>query len=357
MKYIACLRVGLNDVNALINIEDHRREYFSPLLDMRGKDSKYLQAFFESWTQSKFFLDVSRVTADAKDEYIVNEDLHNPANAFSTKKEFFARAFDANSKMVPVVSWRDTDEQRQVVQFAMHLSTKYKKTAVRIAANSKPSDASITRLLAILDSIEHPETTTVIFDYGSTRPADLSAGSEFHKMMLRIDGYGLEEICLLSTSFPSDKPQSNTSRMVQCTDPDWQTNAQALEFKTKIIYGDFGATNPAAPMEFINGMVILPFANYYIAPEWWQRRKGGDREFFNYIEIAKEIRRLPGYHHDDYCWANKEIFRISKLPADADAGYGGNGQWNGIKINQHICVVIDQLSSAGKEPDDFEDLI
>jgi len=171
-------------------------------------------------------------------------------------------------------------------------------------------------------------------------------------MMLKIDGYALEGICLLSTSYPADKPPSNTPRMVQCSDPEWQANAQALELRTKKIYGNFGATNPTAPMEFINGMVILPFANYYIAPEWWQRRKGGDREFFNYIEIAKEIRRLPGYHNDGYCWANREIFRISKLPANADAGYGGNGQWNGIKINQHICVVIDQLSSAAKDPND-----
>ncbi|MEH6483065.1 MULTISPECIES: beta family protein [Pseudomonas] len=357
MKYIACLRVGQNDVNAIINIEGERRANFSPLLDMRGKDDKYLKTFLESWTQSPFFLDVSRVAADAKDTYIVNKDLHNPENAFSTKKKFFADAFEANRGLVPVVSWRDTDEQRQVVQFAMQLNTTYEKIAIRVSANSKPSAASLARLHAILDSVQRPETTTVIFDYGSTRPEDLSAGSEFHKMMLTIDAYGLEGICLLSTSYPADKPPSNTSRIVQCSDPEWQANAQMLGLKTKIIYGDFGATNPTAPMEFIQGMVILPFANYYIAPEWWQRRKGGDREFPNYIEIAKEIRQLPGYHNDDYCWANREIFRISKLPADAGAGYGSNGLWNGIKTNQHICVVIDQVSSVAKELDDYDDFI
>ena len=357
MKYIACLRVGLNDVKALINIENERRVNFSPLLDMRGSDEKHLQTFYECWTQSPFFLDVSRITADAKDAYIVNEDLHNPANAFSAKKKLFDRVFRTNKKMIPVISWRDTDEQRQVVQLALHLNAKHERIAVRVTANSKPSEAAMTRLLAILDSIQSLETTTVIFDYGSTHPADLSAGSEFHKMLIKVDGYGLEGVCLLSTSYPADKPPSNTSRMVQCSDPEWQLNAQALELKTKIIYGDFGATNPTAPMDFINGMVILPFANYYIPPEWWQRRKGGDREFFNYIEIAKEVRNLPGYHNDDYCWANREISRISRLPANADAGYGSNGLWNGIRTNQHICVIIDQLSSAAKDQVEYDDLI
>lgn len=357
MKYIACLRVGMNDIKALTTIEEERRVNFSPLLDMRGADDKYLQAFLECWTQSPFLLDVSRVTADAKDPYILSGDFHNPSDAFSAKKAFFDAVSKKNKNVIPVVSWRDTDEQRQVIQFAIQLSAQYEKLAIRVPANPRPSDAATTRLLAILDSIQKPEATTVIFDYGSTRPTDLSSGSDFHNMLLSVDGYGLERICLLSTSYPADKPPSNTFRMVQCSDPEWQATAQTLELKTPIIYGDFGATNPSAPMEFVNGMVILPFANYYIAPEWWQRRKGGDREFSSYIEIAKEIRRLPGYHDDGYCWANREIFRISKLPADSDGGYGGNGLWNGIKTNQHICVMIDQFSSTNKISDDYDDLV
>lgn len=357
MKYIACLRVGMNDVKALTSIEAERRTNFSPMLDMRGSNEKYLQEFLECWTQSPFFLDISRVTADAKDAYIVDNDLHNPSNAFSAKKSFFDAAYKNNKKLIPVVSWRDTDEQRQVVQFAIQLNAEYGKLAIRVSVNPKPSDAATARLLAILDAIQKPETTTVIFDYSSTRPLDLSSGSDFHNLLLSVDGYGLERICLLSTSYPADKPPSNTSRMVQCSDPEWQASARVLELRTPIVYGDFGATNPSAPMEFVNGMVILPFANYYIPPEWWQRRKGGDREFSNFIEIAREIRKLPGYHEDDYCWANKEIFRISNLADDSEAGYGNNGLWNGIRTNQHICVMIDQIESKPEEIDGYDDLI
>lgn len=357
MKYIACLRVGMNDMKALTSIENDRRADFSPLLDMRGTDDKYLQTFLDCWTQSPFLLDVSRVTADAKDSYILSGDLHNPSAAFSGKRAFFEAVSNINSNVIPVVSWKDTDEQRQVVQLAIQLSAQYTKIAIRVSASPKPSVAATARLLAILDSIQNPQATTVIFDYSAGRPADLSSGSDFHNLLLSVDGYGLERICLLSTSYPADKPPSNTFRMVPCGDPEWQAAAQILDLETSIIYGDFGATNPSAPMDFINGMVILPFANYYIPPEWWQRRKGGDREFSNYIAIAKEIRQLPGYHGDNYCWANKEIFRISNLPSNAESGYGSNGLWNGIKTNQHICVMIDHLDSAANELDSYDDLI
>lgn len=50
MQYVACLRVGQNDVKALINLEDHRREVVAPLLDMRGDDDRHLQTFLASWT-------------------------------------------------------------------------------------------------------------------------------------------------------------------------------------------------------------------------------------------------------------------------------------------------------------------
>ena len=39
MQYVACLRVGQNDVKALINLEDVRRDVVVPLLDMRGDQS------------------------------------------------------------------------------------------------------------------------------------------------------------------------------------------------------------------------------------------------------------------------------------------------------------------------------
>ncbi|MEW9901495.1 hypothetical protein [Pseudomonas putida] len=55
MKYAACLRVGLNDIKALTNLEHARRNLFTPLLDMRGNDDRHLQNFLKDWTDHPFF--------------------------------------------------------------------------------------------------------------------------------------------------------------------------------------------------------------------------------------------------------------------------------------------------------------
>lgn len=87
-----------------------------------------------------------------------------------------------------------------------------------------------------------------------------------------------------------------------------------------------------------------------------ERRKGGNKEFANYIEIAQEVRNLPGYHGDDFCWATREYSRI----VATSTGYGNNGTWNGYRINQHICAMILSITDdANEEFDelDFDDLV
>jgi len=103
-------------------------------------------------------------------------------------------------------------------------------------------------------------------------------------------------------------------------------------------------------MEYIRGMPVLPFACYYTPTEWWQRRKGSDKEFVRYVEIAQEIRTLPGYHGDDFCWATREYSRI----VATSTGYGNNGTWNGYRINQHICAMIQSIEDADNDFDDLD---
>ncbi|WP_082706979.1 beta family protein [Pseudomonas sp. EpS/L25] len=354
MKYVACLRVGQNDIKALANLEEERRVDIAPLLEMRGKDDKHLKAFFKAWQQHNFFLDVSRVPSDIKEAYIQENDLLNHANGFSKKESFFDDSHVLASGLIPVVSWVDTDPQRDIVQSALRLSAKYQTIAIRPRLSSDITPATNSRLFAILDAVPSPENIVVILDFLTTPPTDMSAGSPTHKTLSRLDQYGLQSICLLSTTFPADKPTSNTSRTVLCSDPTWQSAAMALGLKTTIVEGDYGATNPASPMEYVNGMPVIPFANYYTPPEWWQRRKGGDKEYSNYIAIAQEITRLPGFN-EAHCWGTREIAKISRLPPNADGGYGNNGHWNGIKSNQHICVTIDRIRAD--EDVDYDDLI
>ncbi|MCS5515340.1 hypothetical protein NWF32_07920 [Pseudomonas qingdaonensis] len=121
MQYVACLRVGQNDVKALINLEDVRRDVVVPLLDMRGDEDRHLQTFLTNWTEHPFFLDVSRVTKDVAEAFITSNDLHNPHAAFENKRRFFSDVSGINQNVIPVVSWVDDDPQRAVIQSALAL--------------------------------------------------------------------------------------------------------------------------------------------------------------------------------------------------------------------------------------------
>ncbi len=356
MQYVACLRVGQNDIKALTNLEADRRDVFTPLLDMRGDDDRHLQTFLANWTGHPFFLDVSRVRKDVGEDFIGGNDLHNANEAFENKQQFFLNTQLTNNHVIPVISWTDDDPQRDVIQLALSAERNFNQIAIRVFCPEKPTSASWARLLSILDSLNLPNFAHVILDFGATSPASTAAGSEFNHSLKQLNDYNLQSLVLLSTSFPIDKPASNTSRSSACYDVAWQSNIDRNGINPSPTYGDYAATNPTAPMEYIPGMPVLPFGCYYTPTEWWQRRKGGNKEFVNYIEIAQEVRSLPGYHGDDFCWATREYSRI----VATSTGYGNNGTWNGYRINQHICAMILSITDdVNEEFDelDFDDLV
>jgi hypothetical protein len=356
MLYSACLRVGQNDVKALINLEPHRRDNFAPLLDMRGDDDRHLQNFLKDWKEHPFFLDISRGKKDVLEKFISSNNLHNHQHAFDAKKQFFQSIKSTNKNTIPTVSWTDDDPQRDVVQLALSLERDFGSIAIRMFCPEKPTPASRNRLFSILDSLTNPGCAHIILDFIASAPSSTAAGSDFDHLIKDLSVYTPASIVLLSTSFPIDKPASNSSRSAACYDVAWQSTTNRNIPGAKIVYGDYAATNPTAPMEYVVGMPVLPFGCYYTPTEWWQRRKGGDKEFHNYIGIATEIRNLPGYHGDDFCWATREYARI----VSTQQGHGNNGTWNGYRMNQHICAIlksiIDQQDMDPQEID-LDDLI
>ncbi|PYD29613.1 beta family protein [Pseudomonas syringae] len=350
MQYVACLRVGQNDVKALINLEVPRRDVVAPLLDMRGDDDRHLQTFLTNWTEHPFFLDVSRVTKDVAEVFITTHDLHNPNGAFENKRRFFMDVAGINQNVIPVISWVDDDPQRAVIQSALALQGNFEHIAIRVTCPENATATSWSRLLSILDALESPEAATVILDFGATSPANTASGSDFNLSLRQLNSYQIRKLVLVSTSFPIDKPASNSSRSSACYDVAWQSRVDMSGIESHIIYGDYAATNPTAPMEYVPGMPVLPFGCYYTPTEWWQRRKGANKEFVKYVEIAQEIKNLPGYHGDEFCWATREYSRI----VATSTNYGNNGTWNGYRINQHICAMIQSIVDADNDFDDLD---
>jgi hypothetical protein len=258
--------------------------------------------------------------------------------------EFFENVRQRNDKIIPTVSWRGLPQRRDVIQFALALERNYQTIAIRIDMAGQDNQSQTSLLLNILDALSTHEATWVLLDFGViTQSGDLTNSALLTQVLQSLRGLHLAGLSVLTTSFPSNKPAPGSSRSVTSLDFVAQNLINTSDLATPLTYGDYAATNPTAAIDYIPGMQVIPFANYLTCGEWWQTRRGNDKEFSAYVPIAQEICDLPGFHGADFCWANTEIDRI----ASGKGGTGNNGTWNGIRINQHICAMLDYLNSVG----------
>ncbi|EXF94093.1 hypothetical protein HK44_005265 [Pseudomonas fluorescens HK44] len=284
-------------------------------------------------------MDISRSALDIANDVIGERDLHNPNNHFENKRNWFVEVKAKNSSLIPVVSWLDTDNARDIIQQARLLLAEFDTIAIRVACPSEIAGPSWDRAMSILDAIPDPENILVILDFGDRSPISTINGGTLDHSLSALDNYEVYGVALVSSSFPSQKPQSGSSSTALCHDIVWQAEARQLNDSINLIYGDYAGTNPGAAVEYIQGMAVIPFASYYVPNEWWLKRLGRDKEFENYVQLAREIRQLPDYHGDDFCWATREYSRISQT----NERYGNNGVWNGFRANQHICATLQFL--------------
>lgn len=346
MDYVACLKVGQNDVKALINLEDARKDKIAPLLELRGKETdRHLDSFLSEWGEREFFFDFCQTeTGDNVSSWQKGFLLCN--NAFSAKQDILQK-LATHRNIIPVISWQDKNTLRNIIQFALHIESSYSESALRINMNSQKSWGTA---ISVLSAITNPYNMTVILDFqGSpqTTPERLDLVTE---KVSEIGEYGVKQVVLLSTSFPIDKPPSGETRQTSCTDYLWQQKVMARFGNKGVVYGDYAATNPFSVMEFVPGMIVIPFACYFSPFEWWMRREGKDKEYKAFRSIAKEIISLSFFHGENYCWATKEISRISKLDDSVTGQHGTNGNWNGYKSNQHMCAMLDYIIAVGANP-------
>lgn len=345
MNYVASVRVGQNDIKALINLTDEDKKNVIPLLSMRGR-ARHLDNFLEAWGDFPFFLDVSPFPADTDDAFIEDNGLWDPTAAYALRQQFYLDAKGKNNNVIPTISWKNDHAPRDTVQFALALERDFDIVAVRVNLTEQDGDLQRIRLLNMLNALADLEKVWVLLDCGPiSQTHNLYSSSLITNTLTGVRDLRLAGISVLSTSFPDNRPASGTIRTIPSLDLAAQSRLvrHVAPFSTAPTYGDYAATNPSGSMEYIPGMQIIPFANYFANGEWWQARRGGDREFSAYVDIASDITQLPGFHGTNFCWANSEINRI----ASNTGGNGNNGTWNGLRINQHICAMIDYLSAAG----------
>ncbi|RYM61529.1 hypothetical protein BSQ98_18250 [Serratia liquefaciens] len=367
MSYLVAVKNGQNDIKGIIELDPVSKNHVIPMILTAGsvfkirkekvtdelKKDLLIEEFVNKWDGGHFLVDVSRANeSDISCDYNTYHGLHDSANGYERRVDFYRRIYEINNRLIPVISWDDKDSYRNVLRFSIKIESFFNKLAINVDARK---NKQIETLKLILSAIEKPEETIVILNYFAVSESNSPDQEKVIDIVNDIKTqYNVKMVVLLSSSFPIIKPAEKDSwKASQCLDLIWQVPiSKHFKDDIEILYGDYGATTPAASTEFIPGMSIIPCVTYHRNGYWFQRKSGGDKEFAVFKELAKKIVSSDFYHDDDFCWANRKISAISR---EDEEGYGNQGVWNGYKINQHISEILNILSRKSTLQDYDED--
>lgn len=368
--YAPCLRSSTYDLLALREIEERRRKRISPIISARGNDLALISEFAKYWEGDSFWLDSSRFPQDSQTE--LTKKLNDPSGNFDGKFSAFSKIKQINPGTLPVVGFSSGDKPRNVVQFALRLYKEFSAVAIRIEGSGAVLERNLATARAVLNAVSDEDLarTTIILDAWSiSQIPSMQEGSSLQKMLRLTEEYDVANVITLSTSWPDDRPDRGVNATVPCIDPFWQaiTHKQLGTRGVAHVYGDYAATNPMRDLldDFDPKKMAqpIPFAGYYNACSWHQERHGAGGENEKYRDIARSFRALGNYHGDEFCWGTRAIGAIA---SGAREKPGNMAFWNKIRINQHICAMLEDLSggllqalSNPHEPeyDDLDDLI
>ncbi|OCG76186.1 hypothetical protein A9G42_08480 [Gilliamella sp. Nev6-6] len=351
MFHIVNLRLGMNDINALVNTYDSDKNQILPFINTRGElKADYLfNNFLPNWGNYPFMIDASFITPDMYDEYNQVNGLLDHTNAFQHKYEFYERIVNVNNNLIPVISILPS-RTRDNLQFLFKLENRqYKKIALRI---TDLSQSSINNLFALLAASYDVKKMLVLCDIGSIVGENINVIQnrlDYILQRLSIEYEGID-VSIISTSFPSQKtpnrdvgeamPHSETpNRDVWDVIPNLDLllyfNLKSSFQGINLIYGDYGATNPTSPIEYVSGMQIIPCVTYYDNYNWYQMKTGNNHEFSKFIDLANCLVSENFYHGNYFSWGDTQIYNI----ANKTINNGHSGTWDGIRINQHITSI------------------
>ncbi|WP_336195488.1 beta family protein [Providencia stuartii] len=346
--YVPCIKNGMHDLRGLIEIDSESKKKITPIILTAGtvfspktgeiKKDHLLDGFIHNWSGGDFIVDASRTDSDIKSEYNEHHGLVDQSNNFSRKLSYYQQINSVNKNLIPAVSWHSKDDLKNIIQLLINLKLTYEKIAIIVNPNQ---NGSLTTLDTLLCLFNDNDKIKVIINYGSTFNSPLPSEEEVTSIIKSIHQRGVEDIILLSSSFPHLKPAEKDEWTTSpCTDLAWQLMIiNRNDTKANLIYGDYAASSPLSASEFIPGMKIIPSATYFNDGVWYQIKSGRDKEFSVYVDIAKNI--VSNDFFDNFCWATKNILKIST----SKDGYGNSGVWNGYKVNIHIEEILRILQS------------
>ncbi len=353
--YVPCIKNGMNDIKALLNLKEESSGYVMPLVLTAGtpyggngvdlKKDYLLDEFIHNWDKP-FIVDASRADSDSESLYNSYHNLTSQHDNFSGKITYYSSIYSINKKLIPAISWQLNDDMRNIVQLSLYLEQQYEKIAIIIDPNNSEN---LNRLDTLLCLFKDNSIIIVLLNYNSIYNKELPQEHKVLPVISKLTSRGVGSIVLLSSSFPPVKPAiKDTWIQSENTDLLWQlTMMNKSPRDSVILYGDYSATSPNSATEYIQGMQIIPSVTYFRGGIWYQIKSGVDKEFSKYKDIANELIRLDFFHGSTFCWGAENIYDIA---TNRDRKGGTPGTWNGYKINVHVEETIRILKDYYSTP-------
>lgn len=336
--YVPCLRSGASEINALLALPAEQKSLITPLLFLTGNDWVRISNFISNYA-FPLWLDSSNFKLD--EEGIVNNQLNDNSGNYSFKFDKYCELKVLNENISPVITLNLKDKARDTIQLIKKFKTCFKNVGLRIEltdANHKDIINFLDKVLLSFD-IDDINNLTIFLDLGKINSSDQMEKDHVISFIDYIqNNLSPKNIVTSSTSYPA-KPVGAIFQ--ECHDLIWQEIVKTRTSSHNFIYGDYAATSPTDIIQVSNFMRPRPAATYLMDNlTWYIESQGKVQEYPKFIDIAKNIINLDGYHGDDFCWSNTEIKRISNISDLTKKGYGGQQQWNEYKIHQHICSIL-----------------
>lgn len=342
--YVPTVRTSQNNLGAILELSDEVKDLIIPRLVVR-QDKRHFDSFLNKWGNDRpYFLEISKYPSDMNDPF--NQKLNDPNQNFINQYSLFDEYKQSN--IIPVINESSVLQLRNVLQLTIKVIQNIGRIGLKLDIGNGFNESInlITTMLAILND-EQITNTVLIVDAGKIDSIGDIQQNNLTQALQLISNYKDLTVVFSSTSFPRARPIPNHSENYPCIDPIWQYPyiAQLHSQNIKAIYGDCSASDPYSEQyEYNFAVKPIPYASYLLKDdlEWLSIRKGRGAEYDKFREIAKDIKKNPNYHGDNFCYATQEIADIAN---NVRTKAGNQAFWAKLKINQHISAIVDAHKS------------
>jgi len=273
-------------------------------------------------------------------------DVLEPSEVRSSLVGLFRAAHQANAAPTPVAALSYVLGEDGTTVYSDVLQKFGPSIALRIEMTELGDPSRLTDLLYAATSrlSIRPQDCILVLDLSEADFANPKNVGEFlESTLFEIVGMGeWAGVVSQGTSYPEVNPASpNSLKVLPRTDwLAWRQAAGALEFKSEILFGDFGAD--CSRFAFGKGRAAIPHLRYSTPVQWLISR--GEKKHADSTALSHVATRIVdsgSFSGPEFSWGDEYIYSL----AQGKEGPGNPMVWRKANTVHHITQVIGDLGA------------